>query len=176
MIIKTIKRLDGIVDVKNSWVLGNNAQEECLASLGDIIPKQQILAEPYARNTAACIGWGAMQVSQNDPDAVLVILPADAWIEDEASFQDCIKQGIDLATSSNVVVTLGIKPRSAHTGYGYIKVVQSDEYPFSVESFTEKPNKQTAEDYFKDSKYFWNAGIFIAKSFFSIIFISRLYA
>lgn len=166
MIIKTINRLHGFVDKDNMWVLGHKDQSDCLGVLDSLIPENQILKEPVAKNTAACIGWGVSQVYEKDPDAVVLILPADAWIKDEESFRACLKEAVDIASKSDVVVTFGIKPRFAHTGYGYIKVTQKDQYPLVVDSFKEKPDKKTAEKYLKQSCYFWNAGIFVAKSHF----------
>tara|TARA_A100001015_G_scaffold139812_1_gene155039 strand:- start:5119 stop:6156 length:1038 start_codon:yes stop_codon:yes gene_type:complete len=172
MILKTINRLDGLVSYDETWVLGNSNQSDCLKILDSSLPSQQILAEPFAKNTAACIGWGAVEVLKKDPDAVLVILPADAWIKDEVLFKSDLKEGCSIAGKSDVIVTLGVKPRSAHTGYGYIKVSETDQFPYSVDSFTEKPDQKTAEMYLKNSKYFWNAGIFIVKASFLLSLFS----
>ena len=172
MIIKTIKRLEGLVTSDNTWVLGNDSQQECLKVLHSFVPDSQVLAEPCAKNTAACIGWGAIEVLKKDPNAVLLILPADAWIEDDVSFRQDLEEGCRVAAESDSIVTLGIKPRSAHTGYGYIKVSATDQFPLDVDSFKEKPDKKTAELYLKDSTYFWNAGIFIVKASFLLSLFS----
>ena len=121
MIVKTIKRLNSLVPDKNVWVLGNQDQSDCLETIHPLVNEDQILAEPYAKNTAACIGWGAVEVLKKDPDAVMIILPADAWIQNDNLFREDLKEGASIAKSSNTIVTLGIKPRTAHTGYGYIK-------------------------------------------------------
>tara|TARA_A100001015_G_scaffold318929_1_gene440289 strand:+ start:5734 stop:6777 length:1044 start_codon:yes stop_codon:yes gene_type:complete len=166
MIVKTIKRLDSLVEDKHIWVLGNQDQSDCLETIHSFVNQDQILAEPFAKNTAACIGWGAVEVLKKDPDAVMIILPADAWIQNDNLFREDLKEGASIAAASNTIVTLGIKPRTAHTGYGYIKASNTDQFPYDVDSFTEKPDKDTAEKYLNDSKYFWNAGIFIVKASF----------
>ena len=80
-----------------------------LETIHPLVNEDQMQAELYAKNTAACIGWGAVEVLKKDPDAVMIILPADAWIQNDNLFREDLKEGASIAKSSNTIVTLGIK-------------------------------------------------------------------
>jgi len=158
----TLDRVTTFCDLDNCWLLANHEQSEYLDTIRSI-KQENILREPFGKNTAACIIWGAFEALKRDPDAILVNVSADAWINDDAAFSDSIKKAIAEVEANNSVVTIGIPARSAHTGYGYIQVnkeqMQADIQ--SVLSFTEKPDEATANAYIKAGNYFWNAGIFV---------------
>ena len=131
------------------------------------VPVEQILVEPSGRNTAPAIGLACAHLQRTDPQAVLAVLPADHVILDSACFREALRQAGGLA-ADGYLVTLGIEPTFAHTGYGYIKRRESlpgstAEAPaYTVERFLEKPNRHTAEEFLLEGGYYWNGGIFVA--------------
>jgi len=125
------------------------------------VPPSQLLTEPIARNTAAAIGYSAKILSQRNPDAIMAVFPADHVITTIEPFLKLLKQAETIA-NKNHLVTLGIKPTSPETGYGYIKQGKAIEgNSFKVDRFIEKPDKLTAEKYLKEGSYYWNSGIFV---------------
>ena len=128
----------------------------------DIAPLR-ILLEPLARNTAAAIAAGGLSIAATDPDALILVLPSDHVIADEAAFHAAIRRGAD-AARRGALVTFGIVPTHPETGYGYIQ--QGADYPsvdgvHAVARFVEKPDYATARQYIEGGGYFWNAGIFL---------------
>lgn len=122
------------------------------------------IAEPVARNTAPCIAWGAHIIARRDPEAVVMVLPSDQHIEDEAEFRRILGHALENA-AQGVITTVGIKPTRAETGYGYIEAA-SELSPgvLGVERFVEKPNLETAERYVAGGKHFWNSGMFFFRA------------
>ena len=127
------------------------------------VPPSQLITEPIARNTAAAIGYSTKILSQRNPDAIMAVFPADHVITTIEPFLKLLKQAETIA-NKNHLVTLGIKPTSPETGYGYIKQGEAIEgNSFKVDRFIEKPDKLTAEKYLKEGSYYWNSGIFVWK-------------
>lgn len=123
-----------------------------------------ILSEPMAKNTAAAVLYAALFLDKKYSDSIMVVLPADHYIKDKKKFVSALKQGIKLA-KKDFLVTIGIKPSYAETGYGYIKAVDGatgDVHP--VDKFVEKPDFKTAKKYVDSGNYFWNSGIFLWKT------------
>ena len=165
LIQNTVGRISSIISAENIWVITNeqHAFETCyqLKKMG--FPPSQLLTEPIARNTAAAIGYSAKILSQRNPDAIMAVLPADHVITTIEPFLKLLKQAETIA-NENHLVTLGIKPTSPETGYGYIKQGKAiEENSFKVDRFIEKPDKLTAEKYLKEGSYYWNSGIFVWK-------------
>ena len=165
MIQNTVGRISPVIPVENIWVITNeqHAFETCyqLKKMG--VPPSQLLTEPIARNTAAAIGYSAKILSQRNPDAIMAVFPADHVITTIEPFLKLLKQAETIA-NKNHLVTLGIKPTSPETGYGYIKQGKAIEgNSFKVDRFIEKPDKLTAEKYLKEGSYYWNSGIFVWK-------------
>ena len=132
---------------------------EQLQALG--LPSGGILLEPVARNTAPAIAVAALHLAASDPDAVMVVLPADHLIEDEAAFRAAIVRAIGLA-EAGWLVTFGIEPDAPETGYGYIARGQAlGEAGFTVSRFVEKPDLATAQGYLASGGYSWNSGMFV---------------
>ncbi len=123
-----------------------------------------IILEPVARNTAAAIAVGALSVARQDPGGIMVVMPSDHVIADEAGFLEAVQLAGKVAASGRLVM-FGIKPASPHTGYGYIHRGKAlDDLggnAFRVEAFAEKPDAATAQLYVDDGHYFWNSGIFV---------------
>ena len=123
-----------------------------------------IVLEPLARNTAPAIALGALQALARDPDALLLVLPADHLIGDTDAFVTAVTQAIPLA-QQEWLVTFGIRPDSAETGFGYIHRAEAlDRHSFRVAQFVEKPDLATAESYLADGGYDWNSGMFLFKA------------
>ena len=165
LIQNTVGRISSIISAENIWVITNeqHAFETCyqLKKLG--FSPSQLLTEPIARNTSAAIGYSAKILSQRNPDAIMAVFPADHVITTIEPFLKLLKQAETIA-NENHLVTLGIKPTSPETGYGYIKKGKAiEENSFKVDRFIEKPDKLTAEKYLKEGSYYWNSGIFVWK-------------
>jgi mannose-1-phosphate guanylyltransferase / mannose-6-phosphate isomerase len=123
-----------------------------------------ILLEPLGRNTAPAIALGALQAQQRDPDALLLVLPADHLIGDTAAFVEVVKQAMPLA-EQGWLVTFGIRPDRPETGFGYIRRAEAiGNEGYRVEQFVEKPDLATAESYLADGGYDWNSGMFLFKA------------
>ncbi len=128
------------------------------------------IQEPVARNTAPAIALAAALFAAEDPEAIMVVLPSDHILEDGDVWRDCISAAV-AAAEDGYLVTIGIQPKRAETGYGYIKGADAlPEYsrgeaePCVVERFVEKPDQARAEEFVASDKYFWNAGIFVMKA------------
>lgn len=155
LIVETIERVKPLTEnLTTLWILGNVLHQEKLKSLPYPLPQDQILEEPFGKNTAPCIGWAAMEALKKDPDATLVILPSDHWITPQEGFIETINTAIKLVSHENCLVTIGINPTFAHTGYGYIQTEDTSGSSKNVISFTEKPSKEVAEDYLKKRELF----------------------
>lgn len=129
------------------------------------LPNATVVAEPVARNTAPAIGLGAIHARKLDPEAVMVVLPADSAVSDEAALLEALSEAVEVASKRNLLVTIGIAPTFAHTGYGYIKRGEGLEgNAFILESFQEKPDRETADKYLASGEYFWNSGTFVWKA------------
>ena len=123
-----------------------------------------IIAEPCGRNTAPAIGLAAIYLRHTDPEAMMLVLPADHFIKNEKSFLSTVRRGVRGASDGDLV-TIGIQPTRPDTGYGYIRRgsgIGRDLY--RVEQFVEKPDERTAEQYLAAGDYYWNSGIFIWKA------------
>jgi mannose-1-phosphate guanylyltransferase len=162
----TFERLEGLIAPERTWSVVAEPLAQATARELPEVPPKQILAEPVGRNTAPCVAFAATWISRIDPEAVLVVLPADHHIADAAKFQRAVVVAADIAARGNLV-TVGIEPRRAETGYGYIRVAEDapeeirGERVSRVVSFTEKPDAATAEAFFRSGHYLWNAGIFV---------------
>ena len=128
------------------------------------IEDANIVLEPLARNTAPAIALGALQALQRDPEALLLVLPADHLISDTAAFADAVRQALPLA-AQGWLVTFGIRPDRPDTGFGYIRRAEAiDDHGYQVGQFVEKPDLASAEAYLADGNYDWNSGMFLFKA------------
>lgn len=132
------------------------------------LPRRNFLAEPEGKNTAPCIGLAALEVVNRDPDAVMIILPADHWVADVAAFRSTLRSAAMLAAQTDRLVTIGIPPAYPESGYGYIvkgKVLNeiANGKAHSVKKFKEKPSLQVARQLIRQGSL-WNAGIFAWKA------------
>jgi mannose-1-phosphate guanylyltransferase len=160
----TLDRVKHLVDNDHIYVVTNAAYIDELRRQLPEIPEQNIMAEPARRNTAPCICWSAYHLRAIDPQATIITLPSDHLILKEIAFVEAMKEGVEFVRHTNSLLTLGIKPTTPHTGYGYIqkgKELHDFQGFMKVKSFTEKPNLELAQFFLKSGEFFWNSGIFI---------------
>ena len=159
---KTASRLEGLVPKENIFILTNERYSGLVLEQLPQIDKNQIIAEPAMRNTAPCILMASLKIHKQNPEAVMVVAPSDHWIEDELAFIANLQSAFDFSEKSDVLMTLGIKPTFANTGYGYIEYDKANHNPEKkVLQFREKPNYETAKGFLKQGNFLWNGGIFI---------------
>lgn len=122
----------------------------------------KVILEPLAKNTAPAIALAAMEVSENDPDAILVVLPADHLMEDQSAFHSALQQAV-VKARENKLVAFGIVPQYPETGYGYIEAVNYGEIS-AIKAFHEKPDSETANHYLASGRHYWNSGMYVFKA------------
>lgn len=158
----TVDRFKGVCPMDNFWVVTNAAYVDIVRQQLPDIPQAHILAEPAARNTAPCIAWACWRIKTEDPEANVVVTPADAVVMNPEEFRRVIKNALDFTAESDAIVTIGIKPSRPETGYGYVESADAIKGEIrKVTAFKEKPQLEVAERYVKAGNYLWNAGIFV---------------
>jgi mannose-1-phosphate guanylyltransferase len=158
----TVDRFKGICPIRNFWVVTNAKYVDIVKEQLPDIPAEHILAEPAARNTAPCIAWACWSIKKEDPQANVVVTPADAVVMNPEEFRRVISNALAFTDNHNAIVTIGVKPSRPETGYGYVEAKYAVEGEIcGVEAFKEKPDLETAEQYLKAGNYLWNAGIFV---------------
>jgi len=129
------------------------------------INENQILTEPFRRNTAPCIAFANTIIKKKNPNAIVIVTPSDHLITNEKLFVDSIETGVKFAQNNDALLTLGIKPHKAETAYGYVQIGKQihKEFPMinRVKTFTEKPDEEMAGIFYESGEFMWNAGIFI---------------
>ena len=158
----TVDRFNGICPKENFWVVTNAKYVDIVKEQLPDLPANHILAEPVARNTAPCIAWACWSIKKEDPNANVVVTPADAVVMNPEEFRRVIKHALEFTESWEAIVTIGIKPSRPETGYGYVEAGEAMNGAIcKVKAFKEKPNMETAEKYLRAGNYLWNAGIFV---------------
>ena len=142
MIQLTVERISPLVDIKDVYIATNANYKELVKQQLPGLPEENILCEPIGRNTAPCIGLGAVHVASKYDDAVMIVLPSDHLIKHNDIFKDTFVNACDIAEKGENLVTVGITPNYPETGYGYIKYNKDNKEgeSFSVEKFVEKPD------------------------------------
>ncbi|TAK54743.1 MAG: mannose-1-phosphate guanylyltransferase [Bacteroidetes bacterium] len=169
MIQNTVARLRDVIEPRNIIIVTNKLQKPLLVKQLPEIPVQNILIEPIGRNTAPCIGLAALYIRRFDPEAVMVVLPADHIIQNEEEFRTVLRSAISAAYETKSLITIGIHPTRPETGYGYIQVVDEsdsinrhfDRLVYRVKTFAEKPTVGIAKQFLESGDYLWNSGMFI---------------
>lgn len=166
---ETVERLEGLVPPERILVLTNVEQEAAVRELLGNFPKENILAEPAKRDTAAAVALGAGWVAGRDHSATMLVLPADHVIRDRAAFHKTLLTAVRAAEEMGALVTIGVKPTWACPGFGYIEHGEAVHLPASepatdihrVLRFREKPNPDLAESFLRKGNFRWNAGMFV---------------
>jgi mannose-1-phosphate guanylyltransferase len=161
MIRDTVNRILPIIPAERIFVGTNQVQAVNIRAELPDLPKDNIIIEPMFKDTAAAIGYGSLVIERYYPNATVVVLASDHAIDDEANFREMILRAAEVAKTGSIV-TLGIRPTHAETGYGYIRVENPViGVPSAIQGFLEKPSLEKATQYYSSGKYLWNAGIFI---------------
>lgn len=167
MIQQTLARVSPLVPPDRTWVITGADQAEATRAQLPELPAGQVVGEPCPRDTAACVGLAAALVASRDPEATMVVLPADHVIEPVEAFLASVRAASELVEDDpTAFVTFGITPDRPETGYGYIERAELVGRPggiaaYRVERFREKPDRATAEQFLATGRFVWNAGIFI---------------
>ena len=163
----TFERFASICPVENFFIVTNAKYKKLVLQQLPKIKEDQVLLEPLRRNTAPCIAYANFKIQKRNPDASIIVTPADHLILNETKFLKVLAEGIQFVEEGNQLLTLGIEPSRPETGYGYIQVSNkaisnySDIYP--VKTFTEKPHLDLAKIFYESGEFYWNSGIFIWK-------------
>lgn len=161
MLQQTVERLSDIPTGELITICNEQHRFLVAEQLRDINAPGKIILEPVGRNTAPAIALAALLEREND--SLLLVLAADHVVADQAAFTAAVIKAVPLAEAGKLV-TFGIVPSEPHTGYGYIKAGAAVKGAYSVDSFKEKPDAETAAGYLKDGGYFWNSGMFLFKA------------
>jgi len=163
LIQSTVERLSPLIPPERIWVLTNGHLREEIVRQLPSIPRRQILAEPVQRNTAPAIGLAAHILQSLDKDSIMGVFPADHVIAKPRRYLQFVRASFRAASEGKVAV-LGIVPRWAETGYGYIEFPRGTRSgslsAAAVSSFREKPDSKTAAKYLAAKRFYWNAGMF----------------
>ncbi len=162
LIRATFDRISSLVEPERILVVTSGSHAHLVASEIPEIPTENILSEPVGRNTGPCLLLAAEVIAKRDPNASMLVVPADHLIRDAALFNSTLAKAFDRAESKETLVTLGLQPSYAATGYGYIKL--GDELAaevFQVDRFVEKPDLELAKEFINSGSFLWNSGMFI---------------
>lgn len=169
MINETIKHYEGIIGREDTFIVTNEKQAQLMDKvLFPEVKRENILIEPVQRNTAPCIIYAAMTLKKLYGDALMAVLPADHHISDIKEYERVLSLAFDTAEKTDKIVTIGIWPTFASTGYGYIRFSSNPVEPGSqvyyLRRFVEKPRQSVAREYLNSGKYLWNSGMFVWKA------------
>ncbi|HET9599542.1 MAG TPA: mannose-1-phosphate guanylyltransferase [Anaeromyxobacteraceae bacterium] len=168
LLVDTVARLPPLAKLDRTYVVCGPTHAPVVRQLLPKLPKENVVVEPTARNTAPCVGLAALHVARKDPKGVIAMLPADHHVARPAAFRDALAAAAEVA-EGGAIATIGVKPTRPETGYGYLKVgprlatkgaAQPGLEPRKVARFVEKPDARTAARYLAEGGYLWNAGIF----------------
>jgi len=159
----TYERFAAFIPEENIYVVTSDEYTDIVQQQLPRIKADNILSEPSRKNTAPCVAYISYKLFQKDPEASLIVAPADHLILDNAAFQDICNKALGFVSQIKAIVTLGITPTHPNTGYGYIQhdsLAVADNI-YKVKTFTEKPNLELAETFLASGDFLWNAGIFV---------------
>jgi mannose-1-phosphate guanylyltransferase len=162
---RAVARLEGLVHPSALYICAGRRQRGRILEALDGFPEEQFIGEPVGRDTLAAIGVSAAVIRRRDPGAVMAVFTADHLIEPFDVFQRTVSLGYELVERHpDTLLTFGIEPNSASTGYGYLELGEPrDRVAFSLQQFHEKPDSETARTYFEagPARYLWNSGMFV---------------
>jgi mannose-1-phosphate guanylyltransferase len=163
---QTFDRFNKLIPAENIYIVSNTEYYDIIREQIPEMPVENILLEPYRRNTAPCIAYASYRIKVKDPEARMVVAPSDHLILKEEAFLKVVKDGLEFVGEHDNLLTIGIQPSRPETGYGYIQVdsnhiIENDEVVFNkVKTFTEKPDIKLAKVFLESGEFFWNSGIF----------------
>ncbi|MDV4150310.1 mannose-1-phosphate guanylyltransferase [Clostridium sp. AL.422] len=167
MIQMTVNRIKPIIPMERIFICTGEVYVNLVKEQLPELPERNIIVEPEGRNTTPCIALSALVINRYYKDAGMVVLPSDHLISNEEEFRKIILEANNyIEENGDAIITLGIEPTRAETGYGYIKcsddktkIIENE--VIKVDRFVEKPNKELAEEYLEDRNYLWNGGMFL---------------
>ena len=161
----TYDRFSAFIPDENILVVTNEQYVGLVETQLPRILRTNILAEPVMRNTAPCVAYAAKKIESVNPNAVMIVTPADHLISKTEVFNQVMKTGLAHVSSHSEILTIGIEPDRPNTGYGYIEYAKGrsnqDNIPVPVQQFKEKPNLSTAKEYLANGNFSWNSGMFL---------------
>lgn len=164
---QTFDRFTHIIPAENILIVTSEAYDALVKEQLPEIPADNILLEKYRRNTAPCIAYASMKIRKRNPDAVMVVSPADHYIGNVDNFTELIASAMHYLSGRDDMYTIGVPPTRPETGYGYIQYNKKMEVNagghagFKVKTFTEKPDRDLASVFIESGEFLWNSGIFI---------------
>lgn len=166
LIQQTFKRFEKLAPVENIYVVTSTDYMGIVEKQVPILPKENIVSEPERKNTGPCIAYASFKILQRDANASIIVAPADHLILDQQDFEAVCIQALQFIDTHDALLTIGIMPSFANTGYGYIQFNKKATQPgvHKVISFTEKPDAQRAKKFVSSGEYLWNSGIFVWKA------------
>jgi mannose-1-phosphate guanylyltransferase len=160
----TVERVSTLIPPERLWILTSEDLADQVRSLVPAVPREQIIAEPMGRNTAPAVGLAAALLLERAEDVPFAVLPSDHLIHPTDRFRDCLSRAIEAAASTDLLLTFGVRPTRAETGYGYIEAgpeLGGHGSIRAVAAFREKPDRSTAEEYLESGRHLWNSGMFV---------------
>lgn len=165
MIQLTVERISPLVKLEDVYIATNRDYKKLVLEQLPGLPEENVLCEPVGRNTAPCIGLGAVHIAKKYDDAMMFVLPSDHLIKFNKMFIRTLQDSCEIAEKNSNLVTIGITPDYPETGYGYIKFDShvTEGRAYKVDRFVEKPSLEVAKEYLTTEEYLWNSGMFIWK-------------
>lgn len=178
IIQETVDRILPLITPANILIVTGRKHASALMNQLPEIPAANIIIEPEGKNTAPCIGLAALHIQKKSGDAVMVVLPSDHAVVDGDKFRKVIEAAVQTAVDNDALVTVGIKPTSPQTGFGYIEKGKAlkngtTQEVFRVQSIREKPASEQAREFIQSGNFYWNSGIFIWKASTILNYIAR---
>lgn len=177
----TVERLQPLVPPEAVWICTTRALADAVRRELPEVPAEQILLEPVGRNTAPAIGWSVRSMPEAVRRGAVAVLPADHRVGDPAAFREVLERAARAVETEDRVMTLGVAPRWAETGYGYLELGEAASPPGAetdglrrVRRFVEKPTLENAERFVRSGDYLWNAGIFVFRGTTFLDILARL--
>jgi mannose-1-phosphate guanylyltransferase len=159
---QTFDRFSQIIPVENIFIATNELYKNLVKNQLPELNDDQILLEPTRRNTAPCIAYASYHIRAINPNANIVVTPADHLILQEHHFLKNIQTGLNFVSKFPSLLTLGVRPSRPETGYGYIQSEDvGDDRIQKVKAFTEKPNYELAKIFYESGEFYWNSGVFV---------------
>ena len=158
---QTADRFEEICPKENVFIVTSQDYIQIIKEQLPFMTDNQILAEPSRRNTAPCVAYACYKIATQNPDANIIVAPADHIILREKAFENRINLALKATAKNDILLTLGIMPTRPDTGYGYIQYIHTQDEVKKVKTFREKPNLELAKLFVTSGEYVWNAGIFI---------------
>ena len=167
MIRHTYERFLDFIPAENIIVVTSTKFADAVREQIPELPSENLLLEPYMRNTAPCIAYATYTILRRNPDANIIFSPSDNYISDPEVFKRLAGRALEFVEGADVLITLGIVPSRPDTNYGYIQVVGgkgniSIGSPVKVKTFTEKPDASLAKVFVESGEFLWNSGMFVS--------------